>query len=93
MYVKMFDVSLHNSTYCLLLNWLSLHLYFATAAVAYSNAFYGQGSGPILMDNVTCTGVESGLINCTFSNHTSDCRHSEDAGVRCYSPPSTGEYI
>ena len=68
------------------------YLCFTAAATAYSNAFYGQGSGPILMDNVACTGVENGLINCTFDNNTGDCRHSEDAGVRCFSPPSTGEY-
>ena len=65
--------------------------FFTTAATAYSNAFYGQGTGPILMDNVACTGSESGLINCAFDNNTGDCRHSEDAGVRCYFPPSTGE--
>ena len=65
----------------------------AAAAIAYSNAFYGQGTGPILMDNVACTGSESGLINCNFDNHTGDCSHSEDAGVRCYFPPSTGEHL
>ena len=69
-----------------------MHLLFTAAATAYSNAAFGQGSGPILMDNVACTGLESGLINCTFDNHTSDCVHSEDAGVRCYSPPSTGKF-
>ena len=65
----------------------------AAAATAYSSAFYGRGTGPILMDNVACTGSESGLINCNFDNHTGDCSHSEDAGVRCYSPPSTGESV
>ena len=43
------------------------------------------------MDNVACTGLETGLVNCTFDNHTGDCVHSEDAGVQCSSPPSTGE--
>ena len=72
----------------------TFHSYCITAAaIAYSNAFYGQGSGPILMDDVACTGVENGLINCTFDNHTGDCRHSEDAAVRCFSPPSTGEHL
>ena len=68
-----------------------MHL-FSAAAVAYTNARYGQGTGPILMDDVACTGLEAGLINCTFDNHTGDCRHSEDAAVRCYFPPTTGEY-
>ena len=65
--------------------------FFTAAATAYSNARFGQGTGPILMDNVACTGLETGLVNCTFDNHTSDCRHSEDAGVQCSSPPTTGE--
>ena len=74
------------------LSLLSLYstILVTTAAAAYSNAFYGQGSGPILMDDVACSGREGGLINCAFDNHTSDCRHSEDAGVRCYNPPTTG---
>ena len=34
------------------------------------------------MDDVSCTGYESYLTNCTHTtNH--NCRHSEDAGVRC----------
>ena len=53
--------------------------------------YYGQGTGPILMDDVVCTGLEDGLINCTFDNHTGDCSHVNDAGVRCYYPPSSGE--
>ena len=76
----------------LILQYVSYLLFYAAAATAYSNAFYGQGSGPILMDNVACTGVENGLINCTFDNNTGDCSHSEDAAVRCYSPPTTGEH-
>jgi len=64
--------------------------YSGTVATAYSNAAFGQGSGPILLDNVGCTGSQNRLIDCTHSTHTSDCNHSEDAGVRCFSPPSTG---
>ena len=54
---------------------------------AYSRAYFGQGSGPILLDNVTCTGSESTLANCTHLGIgiTRSCSHSEDAGVRCYS--------
>ena len=73
---------------------LCLLLLMSTAA-AYSYSYYyyvyGQGTGPILMDDVACTGAESGLINCTFDNHTGDCNHYYDAGVRCYYPPSSGE--
>ena len=56
-------------------------------AEALSNAFFGQGSGDILLDNVVCTGDESTLIACPhITNH--NCQHSEDAGVRCPDLPS-----
>ena len=53
------------------------------AAIAYSNALYGQGTGSILLDNVACTGTESRLIDCSYDSHTADCSHSEDAAVYC----------
>ena len=46
---------------------------------------YGQGSGSIFLDNVACLGTENSLASCPYDNHTSDCSHSEDAGVRCRS--------
>ena len=58
-------------------------IFFTTDATAYSFARYGQGSGPILLDNVACTGTENALVNCTYDSDTSDCSHFEDAGVLC----------
>ena len=54
-------------------------------AIAYSGAFFGTGSGPIVLDDVACTGSETALINCTYDATTSDCSHFEDAGVQCRS--------
>ena len=51
-------------------------------AQALSLAFFGQGTGPIQMDNVQCTGTESRLIDCTHLT-THNCVHAEDAGARC----------
>ena len=56
---------------------------FIADAVAYSNARYGQGTGPIWLDNLACTGAEYNLTNCSYDADTSDCRHFEDAGVLC----------
>lgn len=42
-----------------------------------------SGTGPIVLDNVACTGTETRLIDCMFDSHTADCSHIEDAGVQC----------
>ena len=46
--------------------------------------FYGEGEGPILMDNVKCVGMESSVFECDYDPHTADCSHSQDAGVVCH---------
>ena len=53
-------------------------------ATAYSNARFGQGSGPIYLDNVQCAGTEAMLGDCranAIGSH--NCVHREDAGVGC----------
>ena len=52
-------------------------------AVAFSNARYGPGTGPIHLDNVACTGMEAGITECVYDSDTSDCQHFEDASVNC----------
>ena len=47
---------------------------------------FGEGSGvTILLDDLMCTGQENSLLDCLGADNvgTSDCDHSEDAGVRC----------
>lgn len=47
-------------------------------------AYFGEGTGPIHVDNVKCTGEERTLADCIKQTPgTHNCRHSEDAGVIC----------
>ncbi len=57
---------------------------FILGANPRSQAFFGQGSGPILLDNVACSGTETRLIDCPANPiGIHNCVHSEDAGVVC----------
>ena len=60
---------------------------FDGAIDALSNAQFGAGSDdqPIYLDDVVCFGNELTLSQCLFpSIGQHNCRHYEDAGVRCY---------
>ena len=60
------------------------------ASQALRRAAFGQGSGPIQMDDVFCDGTEQRLVDC---NHirSHNCDHTEDAGVVCDRP--AGLYV
>ena len=63
-----------------LLSNLPVHV----AGRAYSNAYFGAGSGPIFLDDVDCTSSSSQLLECPSNPILShNCLHSADAGVGC----------
>ena len=55
---------------------------FFPSGTAHSRAFFGQGAGEIVVDDVHCSGDEVQLQDCLHSR-SHNCRHSEDAGVTC----------
>jgi len=58
---------------------------FGSSGTAIGSAGFGQGSGSIWINGVTCTGDELTLASCGHLGVgiTGNCNHSEDAGVRC----------
>jgi len=54
------------------------------AIEAKKGAFFGNGSGPIWMNNVNCNGDELTLKRCRSNGwDIQNCNHHKDAGVIC----------
>ncbi|NWZ27641.1 DMBT1 protein, partial [Asarcornis scutulata] len=54
------------------------------ALSAPHRAYFGQGSDPIWLDNINCTGTEAALSECMATPWgVHNCGHGEDAGVVC----------
>ena len=57
---------------------------FRKYGFALYNAYFGEGTGEILLDDVFCEGNESSLADCEqaeVGDH--DCAHFEDVSVVC----------
>jgi len=61
-----------------------LHVPLPAGGRAYSNAYFGTGSGQIFLDDVRCGSYSSQLLECPSAPILShNCLHSADAGVGC----------
>ena len=48
------------------------------------SARYGQGTGPIWLNNVQCLGSEFDILTCAHSgNLNQNCKHDKDASAKC----------
>ncbi|XP_073669113.1 antigen WC1.1-like [Paramisgurnus dabryanus] len=64
------------------------------AVQALGYAYFGEGSGPITMSDVSCSGSESSLKNCKAHNmNLQHCSHSRDAGVICSGELVNGPHL
>ncbi|KAI7845778.1 hypothetical protein COHA_000692 [Chlorella ohadii] len=61
-----------------------LELGLSNSGYAVPSATYGEGTGPILFDDVACTGSEATIQQCPRAPPAKiDCTHREDVGVTC----------
>lgn len=46
--------------------------------------FFGEGTGPVWLDNMNCSGRENSISDCPHSGYRyQDCLHAQDAGAIC----------
>ena len=60
---------------------------FEGAKEIYYRALFGEGDGPIWIDQINCPTSASSILECEHNGWgVNDCKHSEDAGVTCSRP-------
>ncbi|CAL8326243.1 unnamed protein product [Arctogadus glacialis] len=59
-----------------------------SAISATNEAYFGQGTGPIWLDDVNCGGNETSITDCEHQGFGSqNCKHVQDAGIICDAVP------
>ena len=53
-------------------------------AIPRLRSYFGRGTGPVFLNQVSCYGIESTILDCSFSRSYSYCiSHLHDSGVEC----------
>ena len=60
-----------------------------------SSSQYGTGEGPILLDDIKCSGDEASLLQCNKSPLAAgtNCDHSEDVAITCQGVRISGSFV
>ena len=62
-----------------------IYEFYSSAYMYFIGAYHGQGTGPIWLDNLICSGSELTLLHCSHNGlGIHKCSHNEDVSVRCY---------
>ena len=67
--------------------------YLLLGTIAFRDAFYGEGTGPIFLERYDCDEDDTRFLDCAerpIGDHT--CDHSNDAGVKCIGEMISGWY-
>ena len=49
-----------------------------------ASSLYGEGSGPVFLSSLGCTGSEDNLLQCPHAVFVgTHCTHARDVGLRC----------
>ena len=59
---------------------------FCAGAIPYFNSYFGRSSGPIILDRVTCTRLETNILECVHGGIgvvLSSCNRYNQVGVQC----------
>ena len=54
-----------------------------SGTLAFRGARFGQGVGPIFLDQLACRGDEQRVLDCNSFLGVHMCDHTQDAGIRC----------
>ncbi|ORU93339.1 MAG: hypothetical protein A6F71_08920 [Cycloclasticus sp. symbiont of Poecilosclerida sp. M] len=62
-------------------------------ATAFPGSVFGQGTGPIFMESLLCSGTEPNILDCSVILGYHFCSHvEEDASVQCLGTDKTSSY-
>lgn len=61
------------------------YLLYSRSPTTRGSAYFGQGNGPVWLDDLNCSGIEAKIWDCNNPGWGRvNCGHGEDVGVECF---------